>query len=120
MGRSLLGDWGLWKLREDGATCGAHEARKRTERNAGEGAWGMRPPLSAWGRGRGLRRSRRTWGSRLASVRAGVRAGRQFGSGVIRGGGRAGARDSRSERCGGQRACVRAVAVAAGQSTVPS
>jgi hypothetical protein len=47
-------------------------------------------------------------------VRAGVRAGRQFGSGVIRDGGRAGARDSRSERCGGQRACVRAVAVAAG------
>jgi hypothetical protein len=29
-------------------------------------------------------------------------------------------RDSRSERCGGQWACVRAVAVAAGQSTVPS
>jgi hypothetical protein len=32
-----LGDWGLWKLREDGTTGGAHEARKRTGRNAGGG-----------------------------------------------------------------------------------
>jgi hypothetical protein len=40
MGRSPLGDWGLWKLREDGATGGAHEARKRTGRNAGGGGRG--------------------------------------------------------------------------------
>jgi hypothetical protein len=35
MGRSPLGDWRLWKLREDGATGGTHEARKRTGRNTG-------------------------------------------------------------------------------------
>jgi hypothetical protein len=35
MGRSLLGDLGLWKLREDGATGGAHEARKGTGTSAG-------------------------------------------------------------------------------------
>lgn len=34
------GTGGLWKLREDGATDGAYEARKRTGRNAGEGGGG--------------------------------------------------------------------------------
>ena len=55
-----MGDWGLWKLREDGATGGAHEARKRTGRNAGGGgARIMQPPLPAYGWGRGARAERR-------------------------------------------------------------
>ena len=40
MGRSLLGDGGLWKLHEDGAMGGAHEARKRMGRNVGGGVCG--------------------------------------------------------------------------------
>jgi hypothetical protein len=40
MGRASLGSRGLWKLHEDGATGGAHEARKRTGRNAGGGGAG--------------------------------------------------------------------------------
>jgi hypothetical protein len=43
------GTGGLWKLREDGATCGAHEARKRTERNAGGGGVGHAAAVAGLG-----------------------------------------------------------------------
>jgi hypothetical protein len=58
MGRSPLGNWGLWKLREDGATGGAHEAR-----NAGGGVCGGR------GHGSCSRHCRLTVGGRGARAK---------------------------------------------------
>jgi hypothetical protein len=68
MGRASLGSRGLWKLHEDGATGGAHEARKRTGRNAGGGGAGHATAIATLGARRPPPRAERRGGTVYTNV----------------------------------------------------
>jgi hypothetical protein len=68
MGRASLGSRGLWKLHEDGATGGAHEARKRTGRNAGGGGAGHATAIATLRSGGGGARAERRVGTVYTNV----------------------------------------------------